>query len=70
MSIKSDFVASRLDELTSAILRDLVSDLRFNQSEIIRKSLRTLKQLTEFQKQHGELKIITSKGELLFFLIS
>ena len=70
MTVQNHLTAIRLDDSTKATLKDLASYFSFNQSQVMRKSLRLLKELTEIKKQCGELRINTTKGERVLILLS
>lgn len=59
----------RIDDSTDAILKILVDDLNFSKAEVVRKSLRLLKELTEIKKQYGEIRLSTETGEKILILL-
>lgn len=69
MTVQNHLTAIRLDDATKAILKDLASDFSFNQSQVMRASLRLLKELYEIKKQSGELLVRTSTGEKILLLL-
>lgn len=69
MAIQNHLTALRLDDATDAILKGLVGDLKFNKSQVLRNSIRLMRELLEFKKEHGQIALITSKGEKINILL-
>ena len=70
MAIQNHITTLRLDATTLEILQCLVRDLDLNNSQLIRRSIRLLMDLTEIKKQHGEILIHTKKGGKVLILLS
>jgi predicted transcriptional regulator len=69
MPKKNHLTALRLDANSVALLNDLASDLNSNKSQIMRKAIKILKELIEIEKEYGEIKLVTSKGEKVIILL-
>lgn len=59
----------RIDENTSTILNVLINDMSYSKSEVIRRSLRLLKELNELKKKFGEISVRTEAGEKVLVLL-
>ena len=60
----------RLDKNTDALLKVLIKDLNFSKSQVIRRSLRLLKELYDIRNQSGEILVRTEEGEKILVLLS
>ena len=58
----------RIDEQTDLLLKVLINDLSFNKSQVIRRSLKLMKDLIELQKQYGDIKLKVGEREVFLFV--
>jgi len=58
----------RIDEQTDLLLKVLINDLSFNKSQVIRRSLKLMKDLIELQKQYGDIKFKVGEREVFLFV--
>lgn len=62
-------VTLRLDEKTDTILKDLVTDLNFNKSQVMRQSIRLMNELNEIKNKYGEIRLTVGNSNIFIVII-
>ena len=65
-----DHLTFRLDRNSRENLEYLLNDLAITKSQLIRRSIRLMKELMEIKKERGEILIRTEKGDRELILLS
>jgi len=68
MDSKNYLTTVRLDTVTKKALKGLVSEFGSNNSEVIRQSIRLMKELKELKKQYGEIRLNVGNKEILLLV--
>ena len=69
MPIQTYLTTLRLDTITEKNLKDLIKDLNFNKSQVIRHSVRLLKQLLDIQRQNGDISVVMENGDKIRLIV-